>query len=111
MFMTYAAYALAFWYGVHLYAQGEVKNSGNVITTLFSVIIGTNAFAQLAGYLDAFLSIFSAASELLRVIDQEPVKSKNSSAATFHSEEVSEDDDNITFSGVNFSYPLRPSIP
>jgi ATP-binding cassette subfamily B (MDR/TAP) protein 1 len=110
MFMIYAAYALAFWYRIHLYAKGEVKSSGNVITTPFSIIIGTNAFAQLAGYLGAFMRIFSVGSELLRVIQQDPVKLKNSSAATLHSDERSEDDDKITFASVGFSYPLRPSI-
>lgn len=101
MFMIYAAYPLAVWYGIHLYAKGEVKSSGNVITTPFSIIIGTNAFAQLAGYLGAFMRIFSAGSELLRVIQQDPVKLKNSSAATLHSDEGSEDDDKITFASVD----------
>jgi ATP-binding cassette subfamily B (MDR/TAP) protein 1 len=111
MFMIYAAYALALWYGIHLYAKGEVKSSGNVITTRFSIIIGTNAFTQLSSYLGAFMRIFSAVSELLRVIQQEPVKLKNSSVATLHSGEGSEGDDKITFASVDFSYPLRPSIP
>jgi ATP-binding cassette subfamily B (MDR/TAP) protein 1 len=67
--MIYAAYALAFWYDIHLFARGQAKSSGQIITTLFSIIIGTNAFAQLAGYLGSFLTISSAGGELLKVID------------------------------------------
>jgi ATP-binding cassette subfamily B (MDR/TAP) protein 1 len=72
MFMIYAAYALAFWYPIHLFAKGEVESSGKVITTLFSIIIGTNAFAQRAGYIGSFLRMVTAGVELLKVIDEAP---------------------------------------
>jgi ATP-binding cassette, subfamily B (MDR/TAP), member 1 len=120
MFMICAAYALAFWYGIHLFARGEAKSSGNVITTLFSIIIGTNAFAQLAGCLGSFLRISSAGAELLKVVDETPTSTaKDSGGSTAESRtprlnqplSFVHDTHNITFTGVKFSYPLRPTIP
>ena len=119
MFTIYAAYALAFWYGIHLLAKGEAESSGKVITTLFSIIIGTNAFAQLAGYIGSFLRIATAGVELLKAIDQvpqttseDPRKSSAHSLTSPRSEGVVVQDENqdITFANVTFSYPLRPGI-
>jgi ATP-binding cassette subfamily B (MDR/TAP) protein 1 len=120
MFMIYAAYALAFWYGIHLFAKGEAQSSGKVITTLFSIIIGTNAFAQLAGYFGSFLRISTAGVELLKVIDEPSAKTSiDSRNFSFHSRPPSsmgpsvdrDEDEDIEFTDVTFSYPLRPGIP
>lgn len=118
MFMTYAAYALAFWYGIHLFAKGEAQSSGKVITTLFSIIIGTNAFAQLAGYIGSFLRISTAGVELLKVIDEAPNTTSRQfqeSVAWISSNKERLIDgyanEDISFSNVTFSYPLRPGIP
>ena len=107
--MIYAAYALAFWYGIHLFAKGEVQSSGRVITTLFSIIIGTNAFSQLAGYLGGFLRIFTAGGELLKVIDDEALNASKGSQESLPTNNTDITGD-ITFSNVNFRYPLRPSV-
>ena len=120
MFMIYAAYALAFWYGIHLFANGEASSSGKVITTLFSIIIGTNAFAQLAGYIGSFLRISTAGVELLKIIDDEPQttaqvlrESSAHSLKSLISDDLFVGDENpdITFTKVTFSYPLRPTVP
>jgi ATP-binding cassette, subfamily B (MDR/TAP), member 1 len=116
MFMIYAAYALAFWYGIHLYSRGEVHDAGKIITTLFAIIVGTNAFAALATYLGPFFRIFSAAAELFQIIDTKSedhpsqgsafVKSQGQLAID-HSKNSPKD---IEFENVSFSYPLRPAM-
>ncbi|KAI9738848.1 MAG: hypothetical protein M1834_008355 [Cirrosporium novae-zelandiae] len=106
MFMIYAAYALAFWYGIHLFSQGEANNSGTIITTLFSIIIGTNSFSQLAGYLGPFFRITTAATQLFRIIDDQPrVVSRPLSPELEHVNMK----ESIQFDSVTFAYPLRPT--
>ena len=115
MFMIYAAYALAFWYGVRLYSRGEVNDAGKIITTLFAIIVGTNAFTALATYLGPFFRIFSAAVELFRVIDK-TLDDKSSPAnekatqGRFTSDNSSLDANDIEFENVSFSYPLRLDV-
>lgn len=116
MFLLYAAYTLAFWYGVRLFARHEVLAVGKVITTLFSTIIGTNAFSQLAGYLGSFMRISTAGIELFRVIrdghGQSVVVSHEEdhihSPVTTVPKDLPKGD--IEFRGVTFSYPLRPDV-
>lgn len=120
MFMIYAAYALAFWYGIHLFAKGEAESSGKVITTLFSIIIGTNAFAQLAGYVGSFFKIATAGVELLKVIDAAPsaapkgLESPEPNSQTLARTgglKVGRENQDIAFKNITFSYPLRPGVP
>jgi ATP-binding cassette, subfamily B (MDR/TAP), member 1 len=110
MFMIYAAYALAFWHGIHLFARGEVQSSGRVITTLFSIIIGTNAFSQLEGYMGGSLRNFTAGGELLKVIDDEALHASKTSQESRPAKNT-DITGNITFSIISFRYPLRPSVP
>lgn len=84
MFLLYSAYALAFWYGVHLFTRHEVDTSGEVITTLFSIIIGTNAFSQLTGYLGPFMRISTAGGQLFRIIDHKSERAESSNGAPGH---------------------------
>ncbi|KAJ5895439.1 hypothetical protein N7495_007130, partial [Penicillium taxi] len=109
MLAIYAAYALAFWYGMRLYAGHKVISSGVVITTLFSIMIVINSFSELAGYLGAFLRIRSAGVQLFKVID---LASDNcQERAVDHSEEASEIfHQDIQFKKVSFEYPTRQSV-
>lgn len=118
MFMLYAAYALAFWYGIRLFAQGSVHESGKVITTLFSIMIGMNSFSQLAAYLGQFMGIISAAKELFSIDDSSEVEhrhasgdwqSENTTAPTSQHAMAFQKD--IIFSDVTFKYPARPEVP
>lgn len=115
MFMIYAAYALAFWYGIRLYSKGEVHDAGRIITTLFAIIVGTNAFTALATYLGPFLRIFSAAAELFRIIDSNPESPLSRGGRITNQENISFDDSggfgkDIEFDNVSFHYPLRPNL-
>lgn len=110
MFMLYGGYALAFWYGLRLYVDGEAATAGTVITTLFSIMIGVNAFSELAGYLGPFLRIKSAGAEIFKVIDSAPAaelnleRDENSNYATGHFQQ------DITFDDVSFNYPTRKNV-
>ncbi|KAL6695716.1 P-loop containing nucleoside triphosphate hydrolase protein [Trichoderma pleuroticola] len=110
MFMLYGGYALAFWYGLRLYVDGEAATAGTVITTLFSIMIGVNAFSELAGYLGPFLRIKSAGAEIFKVIDSAPTgelslgRDENSNYATGHFQQ------DITFDNISFNYPIRKTV-
>lgn len=110
MFMLYGGYALAFWYGLKLYVDGEATTAGTVITTLFSIMIGVNAFSELAGYLGPFLRIKSAGAELFRVIDSAPMVESSleqSTSSRYTTEHFQRD---ITFDSVSFNYPTRENV-
>jgi len=117
MFLLYSAYALAFWYGIHLFASGQVGQAGKVITTLFSIMIGINSFSQLAAYLGSFMSILNSAKELYIIIDA-PIPiggpghhSEQQSDADSTDEDDQLYDRDIEFVDVTFRYPTRPGVP
>ena len=115
--MVYAAYALAFWYGIHLFARGEARSSRCVITTLFSINIGTNALSQLATYLGYFFRIFSPGREHFNVIDDKstvdnrslPYNNDASFSCPGFTPRLRGSD--IKFMNVNFCYPIPPTVP
>ncbi|KAL7957265.1 P-loop containing nucleoside triphosphate hydrolase protein [Trichoderma compactum] len=100
MFMLYGGYALAFWNGLKLYVYGEAATAGTVNTTLFSVMIGVNAFSELAGYLGPFLRIKSAGAEIFLDLGQE----ENSNYVTGDFQQ------DITFDNISFNYPTRKNV-
>jgi ATP-binding cassette, subfamily B (MDR/TAP), member 1 len=120
MFLLYAAYALAFWYGVRLFARHEVSTVGKVITTLFSIIIRTNAFSQLAGYLGSFMKIATAGVELFQIIEHREGDEHGQSVEVTHGEDgihslvstVSKalPKGDIEFRDISFCYPLCPDV-
>jgi ATP-binding cassette subfamily B (MDR/TAP) protein 1 len=110
MFMLYGGYALAFWYGLKLYVDGEAATAGTVITTLFSIMIGVNSFSELAGYLGPFLRIKSAGAELFKVIDSASMA--ESSLAPDVSPNYTTDHfrQDIAFDNISFNYPTRKNV-
>ncbi|KAF1990515.1 P-loop containing nucleoside triphosphate hydrolase protein [Aulographum hederae CBS 113979] len=113
MFALYGAYALAFWYGMHLYAKHETKSSGAVITALFSIMIGVNAFSELATYLSAFSKVRSAGMELIKIVDSIP---HETISPQWPGEEKTEVEgkqfdlfqQGICLKDISFHYPTRP---
>ena len=117
MFVLYGGYALAFWYGMHLYASGEAKSSGTIITTLFSIMIGVHAFSELAGHLGEFMRIRSAGGEIFKIIDSAPQEPQPGIPNTEHSDSNFTEDmksgiftGTIAFNDVSFHYPTRPGV-
>jgi ATP-binding cassette subfamily B (MDR/TAP) protein 1 len=118
MFALYGAYALAFWYGMHLYARHEAASSGAVITALFSIMIGVNAFSELATHFSAFAKVRSAGEELFKIIDAVSYERHRSNRINQMSDESQTDTEksldlfhqDIQLQEVCFCYPTRPDI-
>lgn len=108
MFALYGAYALAFWYGIKLYARGEAQSSGIVITALFSIMIGINAFSELAAHLGAFMRIRSAGDSMFNIIDSAPADKPVSDFSKKGDEDIFQQD--ISLKDVSFQYPSRPGV-
>jgi ATP-binding cassette subfamily B (MDR/TAP) protein 1 len=116
MFALYGAYALAFWYGTHLFARHEAKSSGSIITALFSIMIGVNAFSELATHLGAFMRIRSAGDEMFKIIDLSTTSNAPSSITERTVPALNDDKwsdffrQDINFRDVSFHYPTRPGV-
>ncbi|KAF2673407.1 P-loop containing nucleoside triphosphate hydrolase protein [Microthyrium microscopicum] len=117
MFALYGAYALAFWYGMHLYARHETKSSGAVITALFSIMIGINAFSELATHLGTFMKLRSSGEELIKIINLERnVASRSFPGGGKGASSVAEEKcldlfrRDILLENVSFHYPTRPKV-
>lgn len=106
-FMIYAGFALAFWRGVHMYAEGEIADPGVIIVVLFSVVIAATSLTQISPYFQAFANATSAAGALFKTIDREslinPLEDRGEKPDTIDGE--------VELAGVNFSYPSRPDVP
>ncbi|KAB2569811.1 Multidrug resistance protein 1 [Lasiodiplodia theobromae] len=106
-FCIYAGFALAFWRGVHMFAEGEIADPGVIIIVLFSVVIATTSLTQISPYFQAFATATSAAGALFKTIDRasqiNPLEDAGEKPDTVHGE--------IELTGVNFAYPTRPDVP
>ena len=119
MFAIYGGYALAFWYGVQLYAKHEARSSGTIITTLFSIMIGVHSFSELAGHLGHFMRIGTAGAEMFKVIDSASTESGAATSPVVASEKETASEEkgpnifheDIIFQDVSFHYPTRPGVP
>ena len=104
-FCIYSAYALAFYFGSKLLANGEIP-SGIVMNVIFSVLIGAFGLALLAPNLQSLSFALAAGGKVYEAIDRKPpIDSSRSdglrpASCTGH----------ISFRGVKFAYPARPDI-
>jgi ATP-binding cassette subfamily B (MDR/TAP) protein 1 len=103
--IIYLGNALAFWKGVHMLADGEIANSGDVFTVLLSVVIAAISITQLAPYSIEFTRAASSAAQLFVLIDREtaidpfgPSGEQPSSLAGV-----------VELERVTFAYPTRPN--
>lgn len=106
-FCIYAGFALAFWRGVHMYAEGEIDDPGVIITVLFSVVVAATSLTQISPYFQAFANATSAAAALFKTIDRasliNPLDDKGEKPDRIEGE--------VELDAVNFSYPSRPHVP
>lgn len=105
-FAMYCAYALAFWYGVKLFLQGEMADGGKVVTVLFAVIIGTSSITMIAPAMGDFTKAAAAAKAVLDLINQEP-HIDPIGLGGIHPDSVQ---GSIIVKGVIFAYPARPTM-
>ncbi|KAF4972245.1 hypothetical protein FSARC_1142 [Fusarium sarcochroum] len=105
-FMIFSGYSLCFWRGIHMYADGEIKGPGVVITVLFSIVVATSSLSQISPYFTSFGKAASAANDLFVMIDRKPLIDALDESGE-RPEQVNGD---IQISGLNFSYPTRPEV-
>ncbi|KAL4939131.1 hypothetical protein BDV06DRAFT_231251 [Aspergillus oleicola] len=104
-FSMYCSYALAFWFGIKLYREGNISNVGTVITVFFSVLLVVTIMGGIAAPIMAISKAVSASAAFFSVIDEERFSSEG-----LKEPEVSSHSD-IVFENVTFAYPARPEVP
>nr|AKC42134.1 ABCB1 [Petromyzon marinus] len=70
MFIVYASYSLAFWYGSRLVLEDTSYTIGNVMIVFFAVIIGAFGIGQAAPFLEAISVARGAAYTIFEIIDR-----------------------------------------
>lgn len=104
--IMYLGFGLAFWQGIHLYANGEIKSSGEIFTVLFSVTIATISITSLAPYSIDFTRAASGAAQLFELIDRKSDINPFDESGEKPTEVVG----HLELENVSFAYPSRPSI-
>ncbi|PIN09562.1 Multidrug/pheromone exporter, ABC superfamily [Handroanthus impetiginosus] len=104
--VTYATWALAFWYGSILVSRKEIKG-GDAIACFFGVNVGGRGLALALSYFAQFTQGTVAAGRVFEVIDRipeiDPYSPEGRKPSSIHGK--------IEFRGVCFAYPSRPTIP
>ncbi|WCJ39357.1 ABC transporter family protein [Euphorbia peplus] len=101
--VTYATWALAFWYGSILVSNREIKG-GDAIACFFGVNVGGRGLALSLTYFAQFAQGTVAASRVYDVIDRIPdIDPYSSSGRSLPSVRG-----RIEFKNVTFAYPSRP---
>ncbi|CAM6104109.1 unnamed protein product [Calypogeia fissa] len=106
MFVLFSCYALCLYYGGVLVRKGEA-NGGNVIATIFNVVIGSTSLALAMSNISPFQKAQASAYKMFQVINHEPsINKPDQSAMTLESVEG-----HIELRNVDFAYPSRPDFP
>lgn len=104
MGIMYCAYALALWYGGKRVVAGDM-NGGQVLTVLFSVLLGGLSLGQAAPILQHFVAGRTAGARVWKVIDRQTgiadAKDAEVPAALIG---------NISLRRLRFAYPSRPDV-
>ncbi|KAK3994327.1 Leptomycin B resistance protein pmd1 [Cladorrhinum sp. PSN332] len=104
--IIYLGFALAFWQGVKMLANGEVSNPGDIFTVLLSVVIAAINLTMLAPYAVDFSRSATAAGQLFKLIDR--------TSAIDPFDESGERPEEVTglveLEDITFSYPTRPGV-
>ncbi|KAJ4849823.1 hypothetical protein Tsubulata_040648 [Turnera subulata] len=101
--VTYATWALAFWYGGVLVSKGELSG-GAAIACFFGVNVGGRGLALSLSYFAQFAQGTVAAGRVYEVIDRIPDIDPYSP----HGRKLSNVRGRVEFKGVTFAYPSRP---
>jgi len=104
-FIIYSGYALAFYFGSKLIADGEIA-SGVVMNVIFSIFIGAFSMALLAPNMQALSYALGAAGKIFETIDREPLIDSSSNEGL----QPQFCDGSINLHRVDFSYPGRQEV-
>ncbi|CAN0102225.1 unnamed protein product [Pylaiella littoralis] len=108
----FLGYALAFWYGTKLVADdledgctSDCATGGQVITTIFGVLIGAMSLGQMAPGMTALGEAKQAGYKVFQTLDRVPPIDASSTEGS-KPESV---EGRLEFQQVGFSYPTRPN--
>jgi ATP-binding cassette subfamily B (MDR/TAP) protein 1 len=91
---TYAvllcAYALAYYYGIHLFQKGEIKTGGRVVVVILCVNYMTNALWQLIPAVGMVIKAKVATKTIMETIERKPDMERQSKIASVPSNVCSE---------------------
>lgn len=103
-FGLYTAFALCFWYGTRTYAYGQLNGGiGTIIVVLLNIFMMAISLERISTPLVAISKSIVAAATFFAVID-----APKPERGHLKDPDVAADGD-ITFEGVTFAYPGRPS--
>ncbi|KIX08813.1 uncharacterized protein Z518_03470 [Rhinocladiella mackenziei CBS 650.93] len=105
-FAMYCAYALAWFYGIKLLVQGDVGSGGDIITVLFSVLIGTSSITMIAPSIGEISKAAAAAQGMFEMIDRQTKIDPMSEEGKRPENPTG----TISLRNVTFSYPSRPTV-
>ncbi|KAH7191273.1 putative ABC-type multidrug transport system [Fusarium oxysporum] len=103
-FSSYAAFALAFWYGTRLLLENKINELGAIIVVLFSVMMIVTSMERMSTPVLAISKATVAAGEFFTVID---APRPDPGHLTDPIVSASED---IVLEDVTFAYPSRPHV-
>ena len=106
--LTYASYALAFWYGIGLvFDDCSGYDAGTLNIVFFNALYSALKLGQLLPYIQAFSVARSAATGVYRIIDRIPLIDSSSRQGKC----LDRLEGQVRFEGVDFSYPSRLEVP
>ncbi|KAH7415533.1 hypothetical protein KP509_14G049900 [Ceratopteris richardii] len=103
LFFTFNMYGALLWFGAQMIIQGNYTG-GNVMTILFSIIIGTGALGQSTPSLSAIAAGSVAANKMLKVINRVPAMDVTGKGG----QRLEPLTGHIHFKNISFTYPSRP---
>ena len=108
--ISFASYALVFWYGVNLILESCGKESGyttsDLLIVFFNVLIGSMQVGKASPYMEAFNVARGAAASIFNIIDRVPTIDSSSEEG----KKPNRVQGNISFSNLRFNYPSRPDV-
>jgi len=105
LFIMFATYGLAFWYGSTLVINGtDGMDAGSVLVVFLAMIMGAMALMMLPTNVAAFGTGRAAAYKIFKTIERVPLIDTDSEVGL----KPTECKGQITFEKVRFNYPTRP---
>lgn len=105
MFILFATYGLAFWYGSTLVMESKMDGP-TVLVVFIAMIIGAMSLLQLPPNLSAISSARGAAYKIYQTIDRVPIIDPDNETGIKPAKIIG----NIEFKNVQFKYPTRPDV-
>lgn len=103
-FSNYATFALAFWFGIKQYINGDVDGVGSITVVLFSVVMAVSNLGRIWSPIMAMTRAATASTELFATIDADVPDTTG-----LKGDEVPVRSD-INLDDIYFAYPSRPDV-